>query len=130
MTSSGYRPFHSRPAALRRATRGKSARCRPALPSHNYAESCGALPRMTSVGNQRGGTQQRRPGLVDGLIDALMTPAQLVIDLPDAKPGVTQIRDLDPLVLLQEPAADLAHGQPVRPGVCGGATWGAGNRPV
>jgi hypothetical protein len=35
-------------------------------------------------------------------------------DLPDAQTRVTQIGDLDPLLLRQEPRADLTHGQPLQ----------------
>jgi hypothetical protein len=41
-------------------------------------------------------------------------PTQPVRDLPDAQARVTQIGDLDPLVLRQEPQADPTHCQPLQ----------------
>ena len=48
--------------------------------------------------------------------DRRRCPAQLISDLPDAQPRVPQISDLDPLVLRQEPVADLADSQPLQRG--------------
>jgi len=39
---------------------------------------------------------------------------QLLRDLPDAPARVTQIGDLDPLLLRHEPRADLTHRQPLQ----------------
>ncbi len=35
-------------------------------------------------------------------------------DLPDAQPLTTQVSDPKPLILRQEPVADLTHGRPVQ----------------
>jgi hypothetical protein len=41
-------------------------------------------------------------------------PTQPIRDLPDAQARVAQIGNLDPLVLRQEPRADLTHSQPLQ----------------
>jgi hypothetical protein len=41
-------------------------------------------------------------------------PTQPMRDLPDAQARMVQIGDLDPLVLRQEPRADLTHSQPLQ----------------
>jgi hypothetical protein len=45
--------------------------------------------------------------------DRRCSPTETIGDLPDAQAAMTQICDLDPLVLGQESGADLAHSQPV-----------------
>ena len=46
--------------------------------------------------------------------DRRRRPTQPVRDLPDAQARVTQIGDLDPLLLRQEPWTDLTHCQPLQ----------------
>ena len=76
--------------------------------------SAGATRGRATMGMER--TVTPTPGRVAAQLarDRRGRPTQPMRDLPDAQTRVTQIGDLDPLLLRQEPRADLTHGQPLQ----------------
>src|SRR5215217_1730031 len=76
--------------------------------------SAGATRGRATMGMER--TVTPTPGRVAAQLarDRRGRPTQPMRELPDAQTRVTQIGDLDPLLLRQEPRADLTHGQPLQ----------------
>src|SRR5215208_6424431 len=76
----------------------------PVMAGSSYGRVAVGVERAVNTGSGRVAAQLRR--------DRRRRPPQPARDLSDAQTRVSKARELNPLVLRQEPRADLAHGQP------------------
>ena len=84
--------------------RGNGFETSPVMPGSSCGRVAVGVERAVNTGRGRVAAQLPR--------DRRGRPPQPARDLSDAQARVAKVRELNPLVLRQEPRADLAHGQP------------------